>query len=31
VVVIATKSDQTKPTEWGFDATDVAGRTTHCR
>jgi hypothetical protein len=31
VVVVATKSDQTKPTEWGFDATDVAGRTTHCR
>jgi hypothetical protein len=30
VLVVAIKTDPTKATEWSFDATDVAGRTTHC-
>ena len=30
VHVTATKSDQTKPTSWSFDATDVAGNKRHC-
>ncbi|MDQ1364397.1 MAG: hypothetical protein QOF20_1970 [Acidimicrobiaceae bacterium] len=30
VLVVATKTDLTKPTEWSFDVTNVAGRTTHC-
>ncbi len=30
VIVVATKSDAAKPTVWSFDATDIAGHTTHC-
>ncbi len=31
VVVTATKTDQTKPTVFNVDVTDIAGNTTHCR
>ncbi len=30
VIVVATKTDSAQPTVWSFDATDVAGHTTHC-
>ena len=31
VQLVATKADQTLPTQWSFTATDVLGRSTRCQ